>query len=236
MARQSQGPQVVSRRVTTRRRTPISGEMGGTQDETVTTMERPATSQRRSAGPVRQYGPTSAGEKVGTIGTLEAEFVGSIILIFLTVFTDATSSYGDKMLAIMKRGTLAAILFFILALLSTAGEGSAKFAKAFGLLVMAGIFLSTAGQDTISVLDTFFKANWTSGGTTADPDSSSANAEAGQQTGIGKAENVATIPGVPPTAAVPGDIAIGAENVLNWIKSHANVGQAAKSALQSLIP
>lgn len=154
-------------------------------------------SQRLSTGATaRDYGPTRVGEKVGTIGTLEAEFIGSILLIFLTVFTDATSSYGDKMLAVMKRGTLAAILFFILALFSTAGEGSAKFAKAFGLLVMAGIFLSTAGQDTISVLDAFFKADWTSGGDTNNPANSSANAVAGQQqttpvgTAIGNPDSV----------------------------------------------
>jgi hypothetical protein len=146
----------------------------------------------QSASTARDYGPTRVGEKVGTIGTLEAEFIGSVLLIFLTVFTDASSSYGDKMLAVMKRGTLAAILFFILALFSTAGEGSAKFAKAFGLLVMAGIFLSTAGQDTISILDTFFKADWTSSG---DSSNSSANATAGQQqtpigTDIGNSDSV----------------------------------------------
>jgi hypothetical protein len=148
----------------------------------MTTPNPPRGTKRQSLGTrasaVRDYGPTRVGEKAGTIGTLEAEFVGCILLIFLTVFTDATSSYADKMLAIMKRGTLATVLFFILALLSTTGEGSAKFAKAFGLLVMAGIFLSTGGQDTISVLDTFFKADWTGSGTS---NASSANANAGTQ-------------------------------------------------------
>jgi hypothetical protein len=130
---------------------------------------------RQSVSTARDYGPTRVGEKAGAIGALEAEFIGCILLIFLTVFTDASSSYGDKMLAVMKRGTLASVLFFILALLSAAGEGSAKFAKAFGLLVMAGIFLSTGGQDTISVLDEFFKADWTGNA------ASSANAPAGTQ-------------------------------------------------------
>jgi len=163
----------------------------------MTTPNPPRGSKRQSFGQqastARDYGPTRVGEKAGAIGTLEAEFVGCILLILLTVFTDASSSYADKMLAIMKRGTLASILFFILALFSTAGEGSAKFAKAFGLLVMFGIILSTGGQNTISVLDTFFKADWTGSGTSND---SSAGADAGQQqpvapTIVGKAQSAA---------------------------------------------
>ena len=185
-------------------------------------------SQRMSQGATaRDYGPTRLGQKAGTIGTLEAEFIGCLLLIMLTVFTDASSSYSDKILAVMKRGTLACVLFFILALFSTAGEGSAKFAKAFGLLVMAGIFLSTGGQDTISVLDTFFKADWTSGGTS----DSSANAQAGTQaspplaTEIGQAATVPgnviseTIDGLKVAVTVPKDIGNKALSTLKGIFS-----------------
>lgn len=189
-------------------------------------------SNRMSQGATaRDYGPTRIGEKAGTIGTLEAEFVGCILLIILTVFTDASASYSDKILAVMKRGTLACVLFFILALFSTAGEGSAKFAKAFGLLVMAGIFLSTGGQNTISVLDTFFKADWTSGGTSSNPSDSSANAQAGTQTTpplateIGQAATVPgnviseTIDGLKVAITVPKDIGNKALSTIKGILS-----------------
>jgi hypothetical protein len=157
-------------------------------------------SNRKSDNDPRDYLPTRAGEKSGHyIGVLEVEFLGAIILIFLTVFTDQQSEYGDKMLAVMKRSTLASILFFILALFATSGPNAARFAKAMGALVVAGIFLSTAGQGTIDVLDTFIKADWTSGnssGTTPEGNSS-ANAQAGSGTGtsigsiIGKVGNAA---------------------------------------------
>jgi hypothetical protein len=106
-----------------------------------------------------------------------------MFLIFLTVFTDQSSTYGSKMLAVLKRMTFASILFFILGLMSTGGENIAKFSKAVGALVLAGIFLGTAGQGTISALDSFFKADWSTGDTTQGD--SSSNAPAGQQQGTG---------------------------------------------------
>lgn len=173
--RRSQG---YSRRVV-QKRTPIDGEMGGTQTVTETDYRpQPRGSQRVSQG--RSYGPTQVGEKAGnSVAVLEAEFFGCIFLIFLTAFTDKNASYGSKILAVMKRGTLATVLFFVLALFSASGPNAAKVAKALGALVLAGIFLGTAGQGTISVLDSFFKADWVTGDTTQG--SSSGDAGAGQQ-------------------------------------------------------
>jgi hypothetical protein len=84
------------------------------------------------------------------------------------------------MLAVLKRMTFASILFFILGLMSTGGENIAKFSKAIGALVLAGIFLGTAGQGTISALDSFFKADWKTGDSSEGD--SSGNAAAGSGT------------------------------------------------------
>jgi hypothetical protein len=139
---------------------------------------RPAR-QQYSPPPMGQPKPTSG----NAISVLEAEYLATMFLIFLTVFTDQTSTYGSKMLAVMKRMTFASILFFILGLVSTGSENTAKFSKAVGALVLAGVFLGTAGQGTISALDNFFKADWTQGSTT-EGDSSS-NAPAGTQATAG---------------------------------------------------
>lgn len=170
--------------------------------------DRPVPSQRTSTGSLRASrppggytSPVSTGKSTGSsVGVLEAEYFGALILIFLTVFTDSQSSYSSKMLAVMKRGTLASVLFFILALMSTGGPNMARFAKAVGALVVAGIFLGTAGQGTISALDAFFKADWTSGDSTQGD--SSSNAPAGTQ--IGAPDSIANLG--TEAAGVPGNI------------------------------
>lgn len=150
--------------------------------------DNPAVTRRqptsRPSRPARDYLPTTAGKQTANAtSVLEVEYIGGILLLFLTIFTDQNSEYGDKMLAFMKRATLTSILFFILALLAQSSEGAAKFAKVFGGLVIGTMFLSTAGQNTISALDAFFKADWTSGNNVSG--NTSANATAGQQTNVG---------------------------------------------------
>jgi hypothetical protein len=143
----------------------------------------------------------STGKSTGnSIGVLEAEYFGALLLIFLTVFTDSKSSYSSKMLAVMKRGTLASVLFFVLALASASGPNAARYAKALGALVVAGIFLGTAGQGTISALDAFFKADWTTGDATQGDTSS--QAPAGTQ--IGAPDSIANLG--TQAAGVPGNI------------------------------
>ena len=153
---------------------------------TITDAQTPSRPQSSAPGRQRQYTPRAyqpppAHAPSNPIGALEAEYLATLFFIFLTIFTDQGATYSAKMLAVMKRITFASILFFILALMSTGSENMAKFSKAVGLLVLAGVFLSTAGQGTVSVLDDFFKADWTQGSTTEGD--SSGNAGAGQQTG-----------------------------------------------------
>lgn len=158
---------------------------------TITDAQTPARSQTPARTQPRAYSPPAPAPKSGggnSISVLEAEYLATMFLIVLTVFTDQTSTYAAKMLAVMKRLTFASILFFILGLLSTGSENTAKFSKAVGLLVLAGVFLGTAGQGTISALDHFFKADWTQGDTTQGD--TSGNAPAGQQTtSSGKAKS-----------------------------------------------
>jgi len=165
----------------------VRGQRTAYATYTVTDAQTPARPQARTR-PVRQQysAPPPASKPSGgsnSISVLEAEYLASMFLIFLTVFTDQSSTYGSKMLAVLKRMTFASILFFILGLMSTGGENIAKFSKAVGALVLAGIFLGTAGQGTISALDSFFKADWSTGDTTQGD--SSSNAPAGQQQGTG---------------------------------------------------
>lgn len=168
----------------------------------------PVPSQRSSTGSLRASrpsggysSPVNTGQGAGSsVGVLEAEYFGCLILIFLTVFTDAKSSYSSKMLAVMKRGTLASVLFFVLALASTSGPNAAKFSKAIGALVVAAIFLGTAGQGTISALDAFFKADWTTGDTSQGD--SSSQAPAGTQ--IGAPDSIANLG--TQAAGVPGNV------------------------------
>jgi len=127
---------------------------------------------------VRLPDPVGTGRTVGGIGTLEAEFFGAMVLVGLTIFTDpkASSDYPSVMLAAMKRGTMLILAFFLLALLSAAGNNAARFAKAFGALIIVGLILAQAENGLFSELDKFFQADWTSGGT-----ESSSGAQSGQQ-------------------------------------------------------
>lgn len=153
--------------------------MGYPQSSPAAPTQRVSTGSQRqsqsfSAGNVVKNLPTERGEKAsGAVGALTAEFIGGIALLFLTLFTDTTSSYSDKMLAIMKRGTLLALSFFLLALIGGMGPNAARVAKAFGLLIDAGLILSISSDTMLSEIDKFIQGSWTSG------TSSSASAQAG---------------------------------------------------------
>lgn len=153
--------------------------MGYPQSSPAAPTQRVSTGSQRqsqsfSTGNVVKNLPTERGEKAsGAVGALTAEFIGGIALLFLTLFTDTTSSYSDKMLAIMKRGTLLAISFFLLALIGGQGPNAARVAKAFGLLIDAGLILSISSDEMLSEIDKFIQGSWKSG------TSSSASAQAG---------------------------------------------------------
>ncbi len=181
----------------------VRGQRTAYATYTVTDAQTPARPQARTRPVRQQYSPPPkppSGNANISISVLEAEYLACMFLIFLTVFTDQTSAYASKMLAVLKRMTFASILFFILGLMSTGGENIAKFSKAIGALVLAGIFLGTAGQGTISALDAFFKADWTSGDSTQGD--SSSNAAAGTQ--IGASDSIANLG--TEAAGVPGNI------------------------------
>jgi hypothetical protein len=168
------------------RRTPINSDDGGTQIETVTrtrqgqrkTVERrtpiPAGGSQisteteetpaRNRPNVKAYSPVRAGEKAAGVGLLEAEFIGSLLLLVILLFADTNKSYADKIMSIMKRGTLISLLFFILALMSGIGPSMSKVSKAIGAMVFVGILVSSPVLNIFSDLDKFFKADWSSTG------------------------------------------------------------------------
>jgi hypothetical protein len=169
------------------RRTPIDSDSGGTQIETVTTTrnkrqrtierrtpvstggsEIETTSETESGGnsrrPLRQYSPTRVGDKASGVGLLEAEFLGSLLLLILLLFADTDKSYADKIMSTMKRGTMICILFFVLALMAGIGPGSAKISKAIGAMVFVAILVTSPVLNMFGNLDKFFKADWTATG------------------------------------------------------------------------
>ncbi len=181
----------------------------------------PQRSQRQSRGSrdVISALPTEQGEKAsGAVGALTAEFLGGIALLFLTLFTDTTSSYSDKMLAIMKRGTLLGLSFFLLALISGQGPNAARVAKAFGLLLDVGLILTVSSDTMLEEIDSFITGTWKPSGNPSDAGSAGAQAGSGtigQSTGsIGSDIANADIGGV----TISG-IGAGAQSVINRIKS-----------------
>lgn len=204
---------------------------------------RPRTTSSRSpsrrgggsggSAPSRIYRPTETGKSAGnSVGALEAEFIGAIALLFLTLFTDTTSSYSDKMLAVMKRGTLIALTFFILALMSAQGPNAARFAKAFGALLDVGILLSVASTEMLGEIDGFFKGTWTSADSSG---GTSAGAPAGQGglgqqiSGAAKAAGAPVVPGTGTNSAI--------SNALLWLRQQPiNTLKGIANDLKGLIP
>jgi hypothetical protein len=93
---------------------------------------------------ITKYSPTRAGEKAaGSIGLLEAEFLGSLILLIMLMFANSSATYANKIMSIMKRGTLICFYFFILALLAAIGPNMEKVAKALGALCLVTILLTS---------------------------------------------------------------------------------------------
>lgn len=161
--RRSRGPATVRRQHTVQRRTPISGEMGGTQTETTVTTEEPRTerpARRRSNTLSRQFSPTKAGSSVASVGLLEAEFFGSLFLLILIMFANTDTSYSDKIMSLIKRGSLLCLLFFLLAIIAGIGPNASKIAKAIGALVFVATLLTTPAQTVITDIDTLIKADW----------------------------------------------------------------------------
>jgi hypothetical protein len=156
--RQSTQPQVKNQYIRTRTKTPEGGS------RTVTThYAAPATSGqgRQSSPSLRKYNPANAGDTVsGSAGMLEGEFLLCLGLLVLLMFANTTSSYGEKVMSLMKRGTLICLLFFLLAIISNIGPNAEKVAKAFGGLIIVAILITTPVNTVVTDVDSLIKNDW----------------------------------------------------------------------------
>lgn len=156
-----------------RTRTPMAG--GGSR--TVTThYEAPsAASQRRNQRSISEFNPANVGEKGGSVGALEGEFLICIGLLVLLMFANSTSSYGERVMSIMKRGTLVCLLFFLLAIISQVGPNASRIAKVFGGLVIVAILITTPANTVIEDVDSLIKNDWVGSAETGDDTAASAD-------------------------------------------------------------
>jgi hypothetical protein len=132
---------------------------------------------------LKDYNPTNvASNTTNNIGILEAEFLVALALLISLMFADGTTDFSSKMMSVMKRGTLVCVLFFILALVASAGDNVAKACKAFGALVIVGILLTSPMATVFKDFDAIIKNDWTgtseTEGGTAPASSNSGNAGA----------------------------------------------------------
>lgn len=191
-----------------------------TATQSTVTPQRTQTNYARQLRQSRQYGPTQAGEKVASVGLLEAEFFAIIFLLVLELFV-GQDAYGNKMLSFMKRGTMATLLFFLLAMIASVGPNAAKVSKAIGALVFFAILLSSPGSTIIQALDNFFKADWTATDQASSADAgtqsgTSTTVSSGSQSALQKIESDISgaagkitelqLPGIGPIAAASGVI------------------------------
>jgi hypothetical protein len=167
-----------ARRHVVRQRTPLNGQMGGTQD-TATTYEPAPRGNRTSRSPnLRAYNPANAGANVsGGVGVLEAEFLAALVILGMLMFTSG-DTYENKIMSFMKRGSLMCALFFALALISSAGVNASRIAKAFGALVIVAILLTSPMQTVITDVDNLIKNDWV-GSSEQGNDVAPASADAG---------------------------------------------------------
>lgn len=95
-----------------------------------------------------------------SVGLLEAEFLTALGILVLLMFSDTSSSITDKMMTVMKRGTLICAVFFILAIVSGIGPNAAKSAKAFGALVIVAILVTSPMSTVLTDIDGIIKNDW----------------------------------------------------------------------------
>lgn len=174
--RQSTQPQVKNQYIRTREATP-------TGSRTVTTHYAAPSGSTTSGGKgpgIRRYNPANAGEQAtGSVGALEGEFLLCLGLLVLLMFANSTSSYGEKIMSVMKRGTLVCLLFFLLAIISTIGPNAEKIAKAFGGLVIVAILITTPVSTVFTDIDNIIKNDWVGSSETGGDTAASADAGTG---------------------------------------------------------
>ena len=174
--RQPAEPRIKNQYIRTREKTP-------TGSRTVTThYETPTNVRRRREMTAGDYNPAALGGKAGGgVGALEAEFLICLALLVLLMFANSTSSYGERVMSLMKRGTLVCLLFFLLAIISQTGPNAERIAKGFGGLVIVAILLTTPMNTVMTDIDSLIKNDWV--GTSETGNDTAASADAGTQTG-----------------------------------------------------
>lgn len=226
--RQSTQPQIKNQYIRTR-------EPTATGSRTVTThYAAPTTSAAsKGGGPgIRQYNPANAGSQAtGNVGMLEGEFVLCLGLLVLLMFANSTSSYGEKVMSVMKRGTLVCLLFFLLAIISGIGPNAEKIAKAFGALIIVAILITTPVSTVITDVDNIIKNDWVGSGETGNDTAASADA------GTGGGTSSATQNAVNNSLSTLGDSALSASEA--WLlhlsgPAATTVNNAVKSVLSKL--
>jgi hypothetical protein len=152
---------------------------------------RNAAQNSRSSRGTRSYNPATIGADAtgslsssgGSVGTLEAEFLIGLALLILLMFS-SQASYSDKIMSVMKRGALMCVLFFILAMVSSAGPNAAKISKAMGALVIVALLVTSPVNTVVTDLDNLIKNDWvgtTETGGTGSGNTGSASAANGTQ-------------------------------------------------------
>lgn len=244
-------------RITTRQRQPMDGPRGGTRDITTRTHQGRTTRTVRERSPGRHPGetndvttqynsmgdassgqsgnsrrslpsPTGLGSQAsGSLAGLEGEFIVAIGLLVLLMFANNSASYGDKIMSLIKRGSLTCLLFFILALIGGTGPRAAKIAKAFGALIIVGILLTSPVNTVIKDVDGLIKNDWV--GTS---ESGPASGDSGTGTGTNST----------PTAPSPGELkqiedALGtaAKDAIDPAQAVKDKGLPALKTLQGLL-
>ena len=136
--------------------------------------------------PVRDYSPTRMADKsTAGIGLLEAEFLTCLGLLVLIMFS-SPASYSDKIMSLMKRGTLTFVLFFLLALISSIGNTATKIAQAFGGLVVVAMLVTSPMGQVFKGIDNLIKNDWIGTGETGtDTTPSTGSSDSGSQQGQG---------------------------------------------------
>lgn len=171
--RKPTGPRIQNQYIRTREKT-------ATGSRTVTThYQAPSETQRRRK--VGDFSSTGLAEKTSNVGALEAEFLICILLLVLLMFANSASSYGERVMSLMKRGSLVCLLFFLLAIISQTGPNAERIAKGFGGLVVVAILLTTPMNTVIKDVDALIKNDWV--GTSETGNDTAASADSGTATG-----------------------------------------------------
>jgi hypothetical protein len=141
------------------------------------------------------------------------------------MFANSTSSYAEKIMSLMKRGSLVCLLFFLLAIISQAGQNAERIAKAFGGLVVVAILLTTPITTVVTDIDNVIKNTWQPSGETAnDQTKAGSDAATANTTAESDAVQIANNLGLPGSLAallpqsILGKIGTGASAVGNFLR------------------